>query len=91
VELASSVSAQAGKPLFIGEFGAPRQAGSRAEQETVFRELLAAIARHRVPLAAFWVFDLESQDKDWNINFHNDRAYQIRLVSEFNRRQTQKP
>jgi hypothetical protein len=91
VELASSVAAQSGKPLFIGEFGAQRQIGDRAAQEAFFREFLAAIARHRVPLAAFWVFDLDSQDKDWNINFHNDRAYQIRLVTEFNRQQAKKP
>lgn len=91
VGLASNVAAQAGKPLFIGEFGAQRQIGSRAEQEAVFREFLAAIARHRVPLAAFWVFDLDSQDKDWNINFHNDRAFLLDLVTAFNRQQFQKP
>ena len=85
VDLASAVAAKSGKPLFIGEFGAQRQMGDRAAQEAVFREFLSAIDRHRIPLAAFWVFDLDSQEKDWNVTFHNDRAYQIDLVTKFNR------
>jgi hypothetical protein len=72
-----------GKPLFIGEFGAP-DAGDRATQEAAFDELLQAIRKHQVPLAAFWVFDLGSQDHEWNVTFENHRAWMIDRVAKAN-------
>ena len=86
VGLAQRSAAQAGKPLFVGEFGVARQAGSRAQQAAVFTELLDALVAQGVPLAAFWVFDLESQNPDWNVNFHNDRAWMIDRVAQANAR-----
>jgi hypothetical protein len=77
---------RAGKPLFIGEFGAERQLGTLNQQKVVFQELLTAIDRNEVPLAAFWVFDLSAQEKTWNISFQNDRSFLIRLVAEANAR-----
>ena len=71
------------KPLFIGEFGAP-DAGDRATQEAAFNELLQAIRTHQVPLAAFWVFDLASQDREWNVTFENHRAWMIDRVAKAN-------
>jgi hypothetical protein len=88
VGLASQVAQKSGKPLFIGEFGVPRQWGDRAGQESAFGEFLVAIEKHRVPLAAFWVFDFGSQDKDWNVSFENDRSWMLDQVSELNRRLT---
>ncbi len=69
-----------GKPLFIGEFGVSKT-GDTAAQQAVFEEFIQAIGKHEVPLAAFWVFDLSSQDADWNVTFHNDRAWIIRRVA----------
>jgi hypothetical protein len=84
--LAVRHAAKARKPLFLGEFGAERQLGSRERQEAVFGEFLDAIEKHRVPLAAFWVFDLPSQKDDWNVDFENDRAWMIGRVGQANAR-----
>jgi hypothetical protein len=84
IGLATQHAARAGKPLFIGEFGAEKQPAER--ERALFEEFLAAIEKHRVPLAAFWVFDLDSQKKDWNVSFQNDRAYMIELVAQANAR-----
>lgn len=73
------------KPLFIGEFGVPRQADRDRERQQ-FGELLAAIETNKVPLSALWVFDLSMQNKDWNVTFENDRAYMLELVGQANRR-----
>ena len=79
------ISRKAKKPLFLGEFGAPRSLG-REQAKTAFTEMLTAIEAHRVPLSAFWVFDLPSQDQDWNITFDNDRAELIDLAVAANQR-----
>jgi hypothetical protein len=73
-----------GKPLFIGEFGVNEQAGDKAAQQAIFEEFLSAF-KNNVPLAAFWVFDLPQQNKDWNVTFDNDRAWMIERVARFNR------
>ena len=86
VALTVKQAARAGKPLFVGEFGVEWQAGGREQQQAVFEEFLLAFERHRVPLAAFWVFDLPMQEKSWNVNFHNDRAWMIERVSQANAR-----
>jgi hypothetical protein len=86
VGLAAKVATSAGKPLFLGEFGAERAVGPREKQQAVFEEVLQAIETHRVPLAAFWVFDCGAQDDDWNVTFRNDRAYMLDLVSRLNAR-----
>jgi hypothetical protein len=82
--LAAKCAAGAGKPLFLGEFGAARPLGTRERQQAVFEEFLRAIEKHRIALAAFWVFDYDRQDKDWNVTFQNDRAFMLELVSQFN-------
>ena len=84
MSVANRMAKRAGKPLFIGEFGAERLLGSRERQQAVFEEFLEAIVQYRVPLAAFWVFDYDEQDKDWNVSFHNDRSYLIDLVAGAN-------
>lgn len=88
VALTQKLARQAGKPLFIGEFGVKRQAGSREEQEAIFAEMLGAIEQEHVPLAAFWVFDRakENQDKEYNVTFSNDRAWMLDLVRQANMR-----
>jgi len=84
IGLATKHAARAGKPLFIGEFGAEKRPAEK--ERAVFEEFLAAIGKHQVPLAAFWVFDLDSQKKDWNVSFQNERAYMIELVAQANAR-----
>lgn len=79
---AVEVARRVNKPLFVGEFGAQ---GETAEQAAKFRRLLKAVLDHRVPLAALWVFDLESQ-KDFNITAGNARAWQLDEIAEANRR-----
>jgi hypothetical protein len=86
IALAAQIAERIHKPLFLGEFGAERQLGPRAQQQAVFEEFLNAIAQHRVPLAAVWVFDLPSQQGDWNISFDNDRAWMLDLVARANAR-----
>jgi hypothetical protein len=83
--MAMKYARQSGKPLLIGEFGVPRPWGPREKQQAAFEQFLGAIDKHSVPLAAFWVFDLPQQDKDWNVSFANDRAYMIELVAKLNR------
>jgi hypothetical protein len=82
--LATKYALRAGKPLLIGEFGVARELGPPPRQRAVFEEFLRAIAKNRVSLAAFWVFDYRPQD-DCNVDFHNDRSYMIDLVSQANR------
>jgi len=71
------------KPLFIGEFGVP---GTGPEVEKEFRKMLYLIEKADIPLAALWVFDLPSQNADYNITADNERSYQLREVAEANAR-----
>jgi hypothetical protein len=82
IRIVQSYSLQARKPLFIGEFGASAEL-SKENERALFTELISAIVANRVPLSAFWVFDLSKQ-KDWNVTFENDRAYMLQMVAEAN-------
>lgn len=79
------VAAEAGRPVFVGEFGlaVKKDAG---DVRAVFEALLAEMDQVGIDLAAFWVFDLPSQERDWNVTFENDRAYMLSLTAEANRR-----
>jgi len=81
IPAAMEVSRRIGKPLFVGEFGAP---GETPETEKVCRRLLDAVLAEGVPLAALWVFDLTNQ-KDLNITATNARAWQLDLIAAVNR------
>ena len=50
--------------------------------EKEFRRMLRLIEDSSVPLAALWVFDLPSQNADYNITADNARSYQLREVAE---------
>jgi hypothetical protein len=90
VALAAESARKAGKPLFLGEFGAERQLGSSEQQKIIFAQFLAAIEKNHVPLSAFWVFDLPAMENDWNVSFKNDRSYMLDLVSQANARLRQR-
>jgi hypothetical protein len=85
-QLVMRESKTAGKPLFVGEFGVSRKSGSIEEQKREFGECLKAIQSTQVPLAAAWVFDLPSQDQDWNINFQNERSIFLTMLAEMNQK-----
>jgi len=86
IGLARQRATAVGKPLFIGEFGVGRDAGNREAQQAVLQQFLDALVQQQVALAAFWVFDLDQQERDWNVSFENDRAYMIDMVRQANRR-----
>ena len=82
------VCRQAGKVLFVGEFGACTDVPSE-DKESVRRRLnqmMAAVELSEVPLAALWVYDLGQQEDTWNVTPTNSRAYMLDLLSQANRR-----
>jgi outer membrane biogenesis lipoprotein LolB len=64
----------------------PRAVQNCAEVEKEFRRMLRLIEEWPIPLAALWVFDLPSQNADYNITADNERSYQLREVAEANAR-----
>jgi endo-1,4-beta-mannosidase len=83
------IAREAGRPVFVGEFGLARPKDGRNER-LVFEALLAEMGQAGIDLAAFWVYDLSGQEKTWNVTFDNERAYMISLTAEANRRWGQK-
>ena len=78
------------RPIFIGEFGlSSRTFNDPAKTRAGFASLLAAMEKANVDLAAFWVFDLESQRETWNVTPDNERSFMIKLTAEANRRWNQ--
>jgi hypothetical protein len=71
-----------GKPLFVGEFGAP---GEGPEAMKQFESLLRPIEEMKVPLAALWVFDYTEQTP-WNVRIDNARSDQLNAIAAANRR-----
>jgi len=82
IRQAGAITAKAGKPLFVGEFGAP---GPQEKSEKEFQALLKAVEETEVPLAALWVYDFGHQ-KDWCVTAANERSYQLRAISAANER-----
>jgi hypothetical protein len=76
------------RPVFVGEFGLASKS-EEGETRVRFERLLADLEQAQVDLAAFWVFDLESQSQDWSVTFGNSRSYMLKLTAEANRRWNQ--
>jgi hypothetical protein len=72
------------RPVFVGEFGLASN-GEVRDTRAAFERLLADLDQGQVDLAAFWVFDLPSQSRDWSVTFENTRAFMIQLTAEANR------
>jgi len=76
------------KSLFVGEFGvadADVEGGpDRIRQENA--EIVEAIVKSGVPLAALWVFDLAQQEDSINVTPTNQRAYLLDELEKANRR-----
>ncbi|NUM55032.1 MAG: cellulase family glycosylhydrolase [Candidatus Hydrogenedentes bacterium] len=86
--LAMDASRNSGKPLFIGEWGArddqegpPRDAARRDNFE-----MITAIDRNNVPLAALWVYDLPDQESFANVTSTNGRKYLLKAIELANHR-----
>ncbi len=77
-------AAHAGKPLFIGEFGASDELAADKVRAHV-TEMLDIIVELRVPLSALWVYDLPMQEGTYNVTTHNHRAWMLDALSEANR------
>jgi hypothetical protein len=84
LDQAMKVAQEAKKPLFVGEFGVPGAA--TGELKVKFATILSAIETNHIPLSALWVFDFDSQAKDWNVNATNDRSWQLDAIQQANQR-----
>jgi hypothetical protein len=88
LRVTTEAARRAGKPVFVGEFGAQRV--KPGESDEVLRErfgrILGAIEENRVPIAALWVFDFTGQRTTWNVTASNARAWQLDAIAEANRR-----
>ena len=89
-----TVSDATGKPLFVGEFGVaddfthpvPGFVGEPTTEDRL-TFLLDEIIAAEVPLSAVWVYDrVLVQDPTFNITTDGDRAYQLGLIADANRR-----
>lgn len=88
LEIMAGTAREAGKPLFIGEFGVgeAEEEGGLIDHELArerFADLASSIDRAGVPLAALWVYDFWGQP-DWSVTGDNRRAYQLEAIRELN-------
>jgi len=81
---AVTLGLQLGKPLFVGEFGVPRQ--TTGDPEALLRDQLEAMERAGVSLAALWIYDFDGQAGDWNVTAANDRRHLLEAVAQANAR-----
>lgn len=85
LEASMEAARRSGKPLFVGEFGASNELGAD-EARAHFNELLDALEETGAPLAAVWVFRLDTDDTSWNLSQASGRLYQLEAIREVNRR-----
>jgi hypothetical protein len=86
---AFKASRDAGKGLFVGEFGAPPDNEAPWTPETAMAEGLAlfkAIEESPVQLAAYWVFDFAWQESSMNVTATNSRSAYLKALEETNKR-----
>ncbi|MEI8044680.1 MAG: cellulase family glycosylhydrolase [Verrucomicrobiota bacterium] len=79
------IATEAGRPVFIGEFGLASKGDERATR-AAFEGLLAGMEECGIDLAAFWVYDNPRQEGSWNVTADNKRGYMIEVSAEANRR-----
>lgn len=78
-----------GKPLFLGEFGTQEVHFGPELARQLYTQLLAAIERNNVPLAAMWVFDYPPHDGEEGINVSpakGPREYMLQEIMKLNER-----
>lgn len=89
LEAAAGAARDAGKGLFLGEFGPPPDDEAPWSVETAREEglaLLHAVEESTVQLAAFWVFDFPWQEASMNVSTKNHRAHYLAALEAANRR-----
>ena len=90
VKVTMQLAQQTGKPLFIGEFGpdpqSPDFATRRSEVEAMFAEIVAA----RVPLSAYWNYDIANPNltdqAPFDVTPDNQNRYILELIRDANQR-----
>lgn len=70
---------------YIGEFGVKKSNNPAADKQQL-AEFLEEIVATCTPLSALWVYEFSFQEGEWNVSFANDRAYQINMVADANKR-----
>ncbi|GGD93521.1 cellulase family glycosylhydrolase [Paenibacillus nasutitermitis] len=92
MQLMQEAASERGKPLFIGEFGVSETVeDGRIDHELAkarFTEMVHSLEKADVPLSALWVYDYEPQPT-CTVTGRNERAYQLKLLEEWNRRLTE--
>lgn len=86
---AFKASRDAGKGLFVGEFGAPPDNEAPWTPESAMAEglkLFKAIEDSPVQLAAYWVFDFSWQESSMNVTATNSRSGYLKVLQEANQR-----
>ncbi len=81
ISFCNTIAIENGKPLFVGEFGAPKTIENTKE---FFFKSLNAIEKFEIPLSALWVYDLPSQNDSWNVTENNNREYMLEAIKETN-------
>ena len=85
LHVCNEAAQSAGKPLFLGEFGASRELGEEMER-AFFLAFLGAIEDLEIPLAAAWVYDFPHQKATYSVTETNERAYMLDALREANRK-----
>ncbi|MEX1048062.1 MAG: cellulase family glycosylhydrolase [Akkermansiaceae bacterium] len=77
----------AGKVVWLGEFGPGMGEQDLTERRKQVAEMLDLIAKHRIELSAYWVFDsLNPGLGVWNAAEGNDNAFVFEMIREANKR-----
>lgn len=85
LRVCNNTAQAAGKPLFLGEFGASHEL-DETEERKFFQTFLDAIEELNIPLAAAWVYDFPQQKLTYSITATNKRAYMLEALRDANQR-----
>ena len=83
------ISATVKKPVFLGEFGAPKYFNEditkpNPNEHAEIVEVIAAIEENKIPLSGLWNFDRVQYDPTWCITATNERGYMLDLIGAAN-------
>jgi hypothetical protein len=86
LRLCMDAARNAGKALFVGEFGAPdaEEDGGREKARAECLAQIQAIVDTGVPMAALWNYDLPSQEATINVTPANHRGYLLEELERAN-------
>jgi hypothetical protein len=85
--LAMEASREAGKPLWLGEFGPGIGEDDEKERRRQVGEFLDLIVDLRIPLSAYWVYDSPNRElKVWNAVPGGANGFVFEMIAEANQR-----